>query len=176
MRLPQRIDLIVFVVEDIEATVKQYEEALGWGPWEEYVYAPPVLNSQELNGESVEYAMTAARTQLGPVTFELVQPRPGPNFYRDWLDEHGEGFHHFSTFLDSADDVASFGDHLGQLGVGQIASGKVGDDLAYAYFDAMKGLKTVVELAGGNADGLLTPTRVISGEDAADAAPSSTSA
>ena len=41
--------------------------------------------------------MLGAETHVGDMGFELLQPLEGPSIYREWLDEHGEGLHHFAV-------------------------------------------------------------------------------
>ncbi|MFW6180490.1 MAG: hypothetical protein ACOC8N_01985 [Spirochaetota bacterium] len=36
---------------------------------------------------------------------ELVQPVDGLSIYADWLEEHGEGLHHFNFLVDSHEEL-----------------------------------------------------------------------
>ena len=71
------ITQISVVVRDLEARMKAYHEAFGWGPWK--IYDPDgdvIMHDCELNGEPVDFFnIRWAETQVGGLNFELIQPR-----------------------------------------------------------------------------------------------------
>lgn len=62
------ISQIAFVVEDLEASMRRFSRLLGIEPWLLYRYEPPRLSETTFRGESGEYSMRVAITDVeGPV-------------------------------------------------------------------------------------------------------------
>ena len=67
------------------------------GPWNVYRHEPPRLHDTVLHGESTEYTMLGAETNVGGIGFELLQPLEGPSISaEESLEERGEGLHHLA--------------------------------------------------------------------------------
>jgi hypothetical protein len=45
------------------------------------------------------FDFVCAVTREGEMELELIQPIMGPNIYRRFLEEHGEGIHHFKEIV-----------------------------------------------------------------------------
>ena len=75
---------------------------------------------------------------------ELICPNQAPSVWRDWLNVHGEGFHHLAFQVPDMEkaitECEAFGMELKQRGYYSDRSGR------YAYLDAQKQLKCYVEL------------------------------
>ncbi len=164
---PFKIVQVALVVKDLRATMEKYHELLGWGPWNVYEYRRPWLNETELHGEPAEFTMLGAETQVGPVWFELLQPGEGPSIYKEWLETHGEGFHHL--MLDSEDyslppasdgplreatddevkaldqKAAALRDLFAGSGVGVLMGGRLGRASQFYYLDTEPLLKVILE-------------------------------
>src|SRR5690606_3428731 len=85
------ISQICIVVRDLERSMKEYSERLGWGPWKVFEYKAPFLHHTHLRGQDAAFTMNAAETMVGGLGFELIQPTGGASIYQEFLDEHGEG-------------------------------------------------------------------------------------
>jgi methylmalonyl-CoA/ethylmalonyl-CoA epimerase len=66
--IPQ-ISHIAFVVENLEESMRQFGSLLGLEPWLLYRYEPPRLTSTTYHGETHEYSMKVAITDVkGPIS------------------------------------------------------------------------------------------------------------
>ena len=80
-KTPYRISQVAVVVKDLDAAMKMYHEAFGWGPWNVYEHVPPKLHDQHLHGQPAAYSMLGAECEVQPgLVFELIQPLDGPKF------------------------------------------------------------------------------------------------
>lgn len=154
------ITQVGLVVADLEATMAAYHRLLGWGPWNVYEYTAANLTELTVRGEPVEASYLGAETRAGPIGFELLQPLEGPTLYREWLDQHGEGFHHLGCMLPSREAAARLVASLGASGAEVIGSGRVGEDLEFFYLDTQPALKLVIETGGGHSQDTIDPVRV----------------
>lgn len=93
------------VVRDIDKAAETLA-ALDVGPF------PPFLGGQGMSfsgktvhGESVDYDMDLriARSDLGGLTLELIQPLKGVSIYSEFLEEKGEGLHHLAFMVEDVD-------------------------------------------------------------------------
>jgi methylmalonyl-CoA/ethylmalonyl-CoA epimerase len=159
-----QIDQLGIVVRDLERSMAQYHELLGWGPWDVYEYESPWLHDTEIRGERREYTMLGAETMVGNIVIELIEPT-SPSPYTEWLETHGEGLHHIlvgwagdiqsSAESDGADDLEERSSRLREVfaehGIGVLMSGRVGDVSQYYYLDTEPALKIIVESGGAAA-------------------------
>lgn len=91
------------VVRDMEKAIKFYE-SLGIGPF------PPLLGPQgkvslvnkTLHGKSAdwEFDLRHAKSGVGDLTFELIQPLEGDTPVKEFLEKKGEGIQHIGFFVD----------------------------------------------------------------------------
>jgi methylmalonyl-CoA/ethylmalonyl-CoA epimerase len=96
---------VALVVKDMDKAIK-YFEALDVGPF------PPFLGGEGMpfigktvRGESVEYDMDLriARSELGGLHIELIQPLEGNSIYSEFLEEKGGGIHHVAFMVEDFD-------------------------------------------------------------------------
>jgi 4-hydroxyphenylpyruvate dioxygenase-like putative hemolysin len=78
------------------------------------------------------------------MAIELIEPNEVPSLWSDWLKEHGEGIQHIAFVVDNIDKTIPHCEAFGMevLQTGNFAAG----DGRYAYMDATKDLKTIIEL------------------------------
>lgn len=137
---------IALVVEDLEASVRSWADALGIGPWTGYELGPGVLTDMMYGGEPAEFAFRHALAWSGETQIELVQPLWGPSIFADHLERHGPGLHHVGIIVDDhAAHVRAFeesGHHALQSARGFGAEG----DGAFCYFELDHPVAAVVEL------------------------------
>ena len=86
------ITQISLVVRDLEARMRAYHEAFGWGPWKIYqADGEVVMHDCEMDGPCDFFNVRWAETQVGDLNFELIEPLGGDNPWQRMLDAKGEG-------------------------------------------------------------------------------------
>lgn len=148
---PMPISQIAIVVKDIQAAMKAYHEALGWGPWNVYEHKPPLLHDTELHGEPQPYTMIGAETHVGPIVVELLQPVEGPSIYKEWLETKGEGLHHIACMARTAEESDAVKQRFAGMGAGVLMGGRIGESIEYFYLDTEPLLKVIIESGSGHA-------------------------
>jgi methylmalonyl-CoA/ethylmalonyl-CoA epimerase len=151
MAEPARISQIAIVVRDLEKTMKAYHDLLGWGPFSVYEHVPPVLHDTHLRGVPTRYTMLGAETNVHGIGFEIIQPLDGPSIYREWLDAHGEGFHHVAVMKHTAAESEQFKKEMASRGASILMGGRIGESIEYYYLDTVPSLKIIVESGSGHA-------------------------
>ena len=88
------VQQVALIVRDLDATIAEYADRFGIGPWRVINCAPPRLTDMRIRGEPVPYSMKLAVARTGNTMWEIIEPVDGPSIYQEFLDEHGEGLHH----------------------------------------------------------------------------------
>ncbi len=151
MSQPATISQIGLVVRDLEKTMRKYTELFGWGPWNVYEHKGPTLHDTHLHGKSEDYSMLCAEVMVGPICFELIQPLTGRNIYSEWLEEHGEGFHHLAMMQHGAAESDAFRKKLLDAGGKMMMGGRIGETIEFYYVDTQPQLGVIVESGTGHA-------------------------
>ncbi|MDA4890699.1 MULTISPECIES: VOC family protein [unclassified Microbacterium] len=151
------ITQICIVVRDIERSMKEYTERLGWGPWKVFEYGPPLLHDTHLRGEPAEFTMIGAETMVGGIGFELIQPTGGDSIYQEFLDRHGEGVQHIAIMKHSKEESDEL---IADVGAASIMGGSTGADIEFYYLDTQDTLGVTIESGTGHAIDI-QPTRVV---------------
>jgi methylmalonyl-CoA/ethylmalonyl-CoA epimerase len=97
------------VVKDIEKAAKTFE-ALDVGPFPPFLGGSGMsFSGKTVHGKLTEYDMDLriARSDLGGLTVELIQPLKGKSIYDEFLEEKGEGLHHLAFMVDDVDAEAA---------------------------------------------------------------------
>jgi catechol 2,3-dioxygenase-like lactoylglutathione lyase family enzyme len=138
----KRIDQICIVVRDLQKTIEHYWVDFGVGPWKIYEFEEPLLRETTIKGKAANYRMRLALCQMDNIFLELIQPLSGQTIYKEFLEEKGEGLHHFGFFVDDLDQgVRNF-----ELnGIGTIQTGRFQKG-GFAYLDTQEKFGTVFEL------------------------------
>jgi methylmalonyl-CoA/ethylmalonyl-CoA epimerase len=134
---------IGLLVNDIEKTSQVYADFLG-------VEKPKWSMTGTLEEAETEYLgkPSTARAKLAffdvsPTTqIELIEPDHEPSTWRHDLDQNGEGFHHIAFFIKGMKEKIAI---LGKNGMPLLQKGEYPGG-RYAYIDANKDLKLVLEL------------------------------
>lgn len=129
---------VSIMVKDIEATMKNYWEILGIGPWEVLNCVRPNWHDNTYYGKKADFTMLAALTKVGGVELELIQPVSGDNLYLDHICEHGEGINHVGI---QVDDVAAMTRIMESEGFPCVQGGEVVGGCEWAYYDTRGPLK-----------------------------------
>jgi catechol 2,3-dioxygenase-like lactoylglutathione lyase family enzyme len=137
------IDKVAMVVKDVQKTVESYWAIFGIGPWEIYLHKAPLVRDFAYHGKPSQAGAKVARSRVGALQLELIEPLYGDGVYQDHLRRHGEGLHHLSFFVEDVDETVRI---LASEGFPCLQSACLGDTGSYAYMD-IKPLHTICELA-----------------------------
>jgi hypothetical protein len=133
---------MAYVVEDIDAAMRRWIDELHVGPWfllPSFTGVDPVYR-----GAPARSDVALAMSYAGHMTVELIQPRDDePSVYKEWIDRHGYGFHHFG--VGSLDYDADLARHVEQ-GHDLVFEAKVPTGGRVAYVDTTAELPGYVEL------------------------------
>lgn len=151
---PVEITHVSVVTRDLRKTMRNYHEILGWEPWNGFILKPPRHTSTELHGKPTHFTMEAASTQVGSINFEIIQPLEGPSVYKEFLEQHGEGFQHMSCWQWLIEeDARKMLDAFKQRGIGVAMTGLIDGHLRYYYLDTLPTVKIHIEVAKSGAPG-----------------------
>lgn len=134
---------IGFIVRDCDATKKKFAEFLGLEEPPSF-WTDGIDKSQSVyRGEPCPAKAKLAFLKVGDnLDIELIEPDGQPSVWQEFLDEKGEGIQHLAFFIkDSKGKQAA----LAQIGMDTIQTGEYTGG-RYTYVDAVKDLKTVIEL------------------------------
>ena len=92
---------IAFVACDLERLVAEFDARLSAGPWRGWEFGPQG-QGREYRGALAEWTLRLALNNRSP-QYEVIEPLTGPSIHADWLEEHGEGFHHVGYVVRSLD-------------------------------------------------------------------------
>lgn len=77
----KEINQICVVVNDLQASMERYASRFGIGPWSIYTFEPPAHTGASVRGKPVLFRMRIAMAQVGPLTWELIEPLEGESIY-----------------------------------------------------------------------------------------------
>lgn len=133
---------MAYVVEDIDVAMRTWIDELNVGPW--FLLESFAGIEAAYRGAPAESAVALAMAYAGHMTIELIQPKDDkPSVYRERIDEHGYGFHHFG--VGSLDFDADLERHL-DAGHELVFEAKVPTGGRVAYVDTRAELPGYVEL------------------------------
>jgi len=144
---------VCVVVKDIQKAMEHYWHIFGIGPWRIYTFQPPGLTNTTLRDKSQPYSMKIAVTQIGSVSWELIEPLEGPSIYKEFLEQKGEGLHHVAFAVDDYDKAVST---MEKHGIEILMSGTWHGG-TYAYMDTEKALGAIAEINKRPADSQRPP-------------------
>lgn len=133
---------IAILVNDIEKTMANWCTLLGVKNYGYKLTEAPEVTQIQFKGSTTPARAKLGFVKLGQVTLEIIEPDHNPSIWREYLDEHGEGFHHIAFKVDGLDEkIELFGRN--NMPLIQTASYGTGQ---YAYVDSENPLKMVIEL------------------------------
>ncbi len=134
---------VAFVVHDIEKTSRAYADFLGMEKPEIKITGPYESTGTVYRGEPSKTRAKLAFFKVGEnLSIELIEPDKEPSTWREVLDRDGEGFHHIAFVIEGTNEKITL---LERNGIQLIQKGQSAKG-SYAYVDAEKDLKTIIEL------------------------------
>jgi len=125
------------VVKDLDKTVKYYR-SMGIATFQrQTIFDSNSIDDVKVYGKPTR-DVTKAKTrlmQIGPVTYELIEPVEGEAIYKESLRRRGEGIINLTFAVDDLDRETA---KLAEKGVSVIFSGKPHTSKEFAYLDARK--------------------------------------
>jgi methylmalonyl-CoA/ethylmalonyl-CoA epimerase len=147
---------ISVVVKDIQKTMEKYVDLWGVEPWEIHIFNPSTVKEFIVNGKSIsDFEFLLAVSWIGNVQIELIQPVKGPNIYKDFLDQNGEGVHHLKEYVEDS-EISKILKEYEEKGISMIQSGRYDNDVFY-YLDTKAALGFLLEI--GNNGKVREPVR-----------------
>jgi catechol 2,3-dioxygenase-like lactoylglutathione lyase family enzyme len=121
------------VVKDLKA-VSAYWETLGLPVMD---VTHPTLTDLQYRGQPGQFDQKLGWHRHGTITWEWIEPLAGPTVYQDFLDAHGEGYHHLGFDVSDIDEVGEAWTALGHPIVQSGGWGEKGkpDSGRFAYAD-----------------------------------------
>ena len=155
LALPIPISQVALVVNDLEKSMRDYSETMGWGPWTIYEYKPPRIHDIVVRGKPQEFTWIGAETPVGATYVELLQPLEGPSVFREFIDRRGEGLHHIGYWAKTMAEAEKIRDMFNARGAPLLMSAWI-DRVFFYYIDT---LPMIIEVWTGDLDSLV-PSRV----------------
>lgn len=128
---PAALHHTAFLVRDLEGTARRLRDALGIGPWNMWTIEP---SECRVRGKVSPFSFRVALATMGGGTFELITPHTGRSVYDEWLEEHGDGFHHTCLGYSSLEAVRAAKAELVRQGRELVQEGSGGDVFDFGYF------------------------------------------
>ncbi|MBV9165057.1 MAG: VOC family protein [Solirubrobacterales bacterium] len=156
------ITQVSVVVRDLDARMRAYHDALGWGPWKVFESdGEVIMHDCELDGRPVDYFdIRWAETQVGDLNFELIEPRSGDNPWQRMLDTKGEGIGSIAVMFKTREQSQQVTDQFAAMGRGITARAGIGDHIEWYYLDTEPDFKCVIESGSGHALDFMKPAAI----------------
>ena len=98
---PIRFCQVGIIVKSVDETVKYYEQAFGFGPFEVRMVDYP---DATYYGERAGYRGKRAFFNLGPIQIELIELIDGKTIHEVFFQEKGEGLHHIAFEVENIEE------------------------------------------------------------------------
>ena len=144
--LKDGIAQVCIIVEDLDEAVESYWKMFGIGPWHFYTYGKPLVKKMSYKGKPAEYRMRIALSYMGPLRIELIEPLEGDTIYRDFVEEHGYGVHHFGVLVEDMKTAIAQAEAEGMTMIQDGSGFGLDGDGHYAYLDTEDRLGVTLEL------------------------------
>jgi hypothetical protein len=137
---PAKLSQYALVVKSLDA-IGEYWAKLGFPAME---VTHPGLTDLRHRGQPGSFDQKLGWHRHGTITWEWIEPLRGPTVYQEFLDRHGEGFHHFAFDVPDMDAAIAAWEKLGAKSIqsgGWGETGKPGSGrFAYAETDSPGGV------------------------------------
>ena len=145
-----------FIVRDLERSARALSDSLGVGPWNVFTIVP---TASRVRGREQPFSFRVALATIGGGTFELVTPLSGPSVLDEFLERHGDGFHHTCLFYPTRAELLDAKSALVAQGRELLQEGSAGDLFDFAYFEFPE-IGSAVEVLYLDGDQLGPPERI----------------
>jgi hypothetical protein len=139
---PAALHHTCFVVRHLESTAQRLASALNVGPWHVFTIAP---SRCLFRGKETSFTFRLALATVGGGTFELITPLSGRSVFDEFLEQHGDGFHHTCLMYPTIEAVRHAKEDLLRQGRECIQEGGHADAFDFAYFSFPE-INSVVEV------------------------------
>ena len=147
---PLVVSTIGMAVGDLQATMKEYWEALGWGPWKVYRQEPPWLRGMRYRGQPAEFSVLVAGTSMpNGVAFWLCQPLDGPSLYRDLVEEQTPGPHFLTVWRETQEQSLAVQQHFAARGATELMAACVDGSIEFVFLDTRSLCGLILETGYG---------------------------
>ncbi|MFX0015508.1 MAG: VOC family protein [Candidatus Hermodarchaeota archaeon] len=125
-----QIDQIGIVVEDMEKSLKYYENIFG---------SPFLTLESPLDSAKLKIALF----QVGNIQLEIIQVLEGKTIHSKFLEEKGEGLHHIGFIVEDIEQELA---RMENEGIKVLERGVVQEMVKFAYLDTEKTLGIILEI------------------------------
>jgi methylmalonyl-CoA/ethylmalonyl-CoA epimerase len=132
------------VVNNVDDTVKYFEEEFGFGPFEIRQVSYPTATYY---GETAGYRGKRGFFNLGSIQIELIELVDGKTIHEDFLKEHGEGIHHIGF---AVEDLEQSKQNAAKAGFSITQGYSRPDGTGFAYLNTEKTGGVIFELIQRN--------------------------
>ncbi len=120
---------------------------LGVGPWRIYNFNPQTTTETLYKGEPHSFSAVMGYANSANTQFEIVEPIGGTSIFADFLEQRGEGVHHFGIKPPKGRSVTEMITAFGQKSFPVAQSGRVwGGGIAFSFIDTFDELGFYLEL------------------------------
>ena len=130
---------VCIVVRDLKETASYYEKFFAIGP---FVFPEIHYKQITYHGRAADGYWEMAFARMGSVELELACPVKSPSIYEDFLNEKGEGLHHFGFDVQNMDKIIN---DAAALGIKVLMSGRT-DRGGFAHLDTTQYGGTIFEI------------------------------
>ena len=141
------LEQIGMVVENLEQSMESMWQTFGIGPWSVLIFTPEMIKENKHYGKPSKSGMKLAICQVENTQLELMQPVVDEGIYHDFAKRHGDGIQHLGWYkIKTEHEFFTTKTKLENSGMPCIWSGHLPQG-RFAYFDTMKKLNTILEVA-----------------------------
>ena len=136
------IEEVGIVVRDLHKSMENYWNNYGIGPWNVVHFDSAELSDMTYRGKPARFSLQLARSKVGAMDIELIEPLEGDSTWAEFLKENGEGMHHIGRY--KVDDIAATIEVMEEAGF-PFLTGARNYRSRFAYFDTRKIVGTILE-------------------------------
>jgi methylmalonyl-CoA/ethylmalonyl-CoA epimerase len=145
-------------VRDLDARMRNYHDAFGWGPWKIYeADGKTIMHDCEWRGRHADFNVRWAETMVGDINFQLIQPLDAKNPWHEFLNANGEGISSIAVMLETREESERVKAQFAASGIAIMAIGHIGD-IEWYFLDTEPGFKCVIESGSSHAFESMRPT------------------
>jgi methylmalonyl-CoA/ethylmalonyl-CoA epimerase len=145
--LSEGVFQVAYVVHDIQATQRFFNETLG-GP-RFFVIENITFKEYTYRGQPVECHQHVAFGYAGTMQIELMQPLSGENTVTEFLRQRGQGVHHLGIQVADLDRATR---DMAEQGLVPVESGVAGQATRFAFLDTRAAIGSYLELVSLDED------------------------